>query len=100
LLRLLLLCDQVQRTRQFILRQTYKTSGLDASFRGKSRLGSGSITLRWFKLAHICLQVTSPHKGDKDESTNKCLYRKNTIEYFYLKYVLNTEGEARNLSAN
>jgi len=30
-------------------------------FRGISRLGSAFIFLRWFKIAHICIQVTSFH---------------------------------------
>jgi len=37
----------------------------DALARGISRLGSAFIFLRWFKLAHICIQVTSLRMWNK-----------------------------------
>jgi len=35
----------------------------DVTFRGISRLGSVFMTLQSFKLAYICFQLTSLHKG-------------------------------------
>jgi len=47
------------------------------SFWGISRLGSAFITLRWFKLTHICIQVsTGLHKGDWAEYISRRFYRK------------------------
>ena len=48
----------------FILRQI-KNCRFAASSRLISRLGSAFFSLRWFKLAHICIQVTSLHKGNE-----------------------------------
>jgi len=42
-------------------------------FRGISRLGSAFIFLWWFKLAHICIQVTSLHKWKKQGINHKFL---------------------------
>jgi len=39
-----------------------KTSRFSVGFRGISRLDSTFIFLRWFKFAHICIQVTSLHR--------------------------------------
>jgi len=39
-----------------------KSSTFSVGWRGISRLGSAFMFLRWFKLAHICIQVTSLHK--------------------------------------
>jgi len=40
-------------------------------FRGISQLGSAFIFFRWFKLAHICIQVTSLHKWKKQGINHK-----------------------------
>jgi len=45
-------------------------------FRGISRLGSAFIFLQWFKLAHICIQVTSLHKWKKQGINHKFLIGK------------------------
>jgi len=51
-------------------------------FRGISRLGSAFIFLRWFKLGHICIQVTSLHRwnkqGIKTNFNRKSISRKTT----------------------
>jgi len=44
------------------------------NFRGISRLGSTFIFLRWFQLSHICIQVTSLHKGDTSEWIDRIFY--------------------------
>jgi len=40
---------------------------VSASYQGTSRLGS-AFFLRWFKLAHICIQTIGLHKADTSES--------------------------------
>ena len=55
---------------------TNKSSSFAARFRGISRLGSAFTTLRWFKLVHICFQVTGPTKGDEVKSISKIFCRK------------------------
>jgi len=48
-------------------------------FRGISRVGS-AFFLRWFKLAHICIQVTSHHNSDRSEPIANFFIRK-SISY-------------------
>ena len=50
-----------------------KSSTFSTGFRGISQLGSAFIFLRWFKLAHICIQVTSLHKWKKQGINHKLL---------------------------
>ena len=52
---------------------TIKSSTFSIGFRGISQLGSAFIFLRWFKLAHICIQVTSLHKWKKQGINHKLL---------------------------
>ena len=54
--------------------QTMKSSTLSTGFRGISQLGSAFVFLRWFKLAHICSQVTSLHKWRKHGINHKFLF--------------------------
>jgi len=42
-----------------------KSSRFAVTFRGISQMDSAFFFLRWFKLAHICIQVTSLQKVDK-----------------------------------
>jgi len=42
-------------------------------FRGISRLGSGFMFLRWFELAHICIQVTLLHRWNKARNQSQIL---------------------------
>jgi len=42
-----------------------KSSSFSVGSRRISRLGSAFIFLRWFKLVHICIQVTSLHRWKK-----------------------------------
>ena len=44
---------------------TIKCYTFSIGYKGISRLGSAFIFLRWFKLAHICIKVTSLHKWKK-----------------------------------
>ena len=53
--------------------QTNESSRLSAGFRGISQLGYAFIFLRCFKLAHICIQVTSLHNWNKQEINRKFL---------------------------
>jgi len=50
-----------------------KSSMFSIGFGGISQLGSAFIFLRWFKLAHICIQVTSLHKWKKQGINHKFL---------------------------
>ena len=52
--------------------KTFKCSRFSVRFRGISRLGSAFIFLRWFQFAHMCIQVDSLHRWNK-ESISKCL---------------------------
>jgi len=52
---------------------TNKSSTFSVGFRGISRLGSAFVFLRWFKLAHICIQVTSLNKWNKQGINHKFL---------------------------
>ena len=52
-----------------------KSSTFSIGFRGISRLGSDFIFLRWFKLAHICIQVTSLNKWKKQGMNREVLIR-------------------------
>jgi len=53
--------------------QTIKSSTFSIGFRGINQLGSAFIFLRWFELAHICIQVTSLHKWRKQGINHKVL---------------------------
>jgi len=48
-----------------IFLQQFKSSRFSASFWGISRLRSAFIFLEWFKLARICIQVSTLHNGGK-----------------------------------
>jgi len=50
-----------------------KSSTFSVGWRGISRLGSAFMFLRWFKLAHICIQVTSLHKWKMQGISHKFL---------------------------
>jgi len=50
-----------------------KSSRFSIGFREISRLGSACICLRWFKLAHICIQATSLHRWKKQGINRKVL---------------------------
>ena len=52
---------------------TIKSSTFSIGFRGISQLGSAFIFLRWFKLAHICIQATSLHKWKNHGINHKFL---------------------------
>ena len=53
-------------------RMHLKSSGrFSIGFRGISRLGSAIIVLRWLKLAHICIQVTSLHRWNNEGINHK-----------------------------
>ena len=53
--------------------QTIKSSTFSIGFRGISQLGSVFVFMRWFKLAHIFIQVTSLHKWRKQWINHKFL---------------------------
>ena len=53
-----------------IMAQSEKKS-FAAAFRGIRRVGYAFMTMRWFGLAHICVEVLSLHKGDVVECINK-----------------------------
>jgi len=48
-----------------------KSSRFSIGFREIIQLGSANICLRWFKLAHICIQVTSLHRWKKQQINRK-----------------------------
>jgi len=50
---------------------TFKSSKIFVGFRGINQLGCAFISLRWFKLAHICLQVTSLYRWNKQGINRK-----------------------------
>jgi len=53
-----------------LLLSTIKTSRLAVNVRRSAQLGSAFIFLRWFKRAHICIQVTTLHIWDQGLSAN------------------------------
>jgi len=55
------------------VQKTIKSSTFSIGFRRISRLGSAFIFLWWFKLAHICIQVTSLHEWKKQGIDHKFL---------------------------
>ena len=48
-----------------------RIGGINPSRSFENRLGSAFMTLRWFKLSHIYVQITSLHKGDGFEYISK-----------------------------
>ena len=56
-----------------ILLYTIRGYTFSTGFGGISRLGFSFIFLQWFKLAHICIQVTSLHKWKKQGINHKFL---------------------------
>ena len=62
------------RKRRLYLPYQYKDQPFSIGFRGISWLGSAFIfLLRWFKFAHICIQVTSLHKWKTQRINKKIL---------------------------
>jgi len=54
---------------------TNKSPRFSVGFPGISQLGSAFIYLRWFKPAHICIQVTLLHRWKK-QGINRIFNRK------------------------
>ena len=69
-----LICSK-QHATLIHLTQPNKSSTFSIGFRGISRLGFAFI-LRWFKLVHMCIQVTSFHKWKKQVINHKFLIGK------------------------
>jgi len=64
------------------------------SFRGISRMGSAFIFLRWFKLEHICIQVTSFYAGEGlNQSANFYVYFKPRYCVYSIMEIFWTENE-------
>ena len=59
-----------------ILSQTLKSTSVSVCFRGISRLPSTFVFLRWFKLAHISIQVCTFHDGCKQGIDQQIFNRK------------------------
>jgi len=59
--------------RNQVNKSTNKSSKFSVGFRGIIRPGSAFIFLRWFKLAHICIKVTSFHRWNKQGINGKFL---------------------------
>jgi len=53
-----------------------KITGVSACFRGISRLPSAFVFLRWFKLAHISIQVCTSHGGCK-QGIDQLIFNRN-----------------------
>ena len=53
--------------------KTIKSTRFSVGFRGISRLGFAFIFMRLFKLKHICIQVTSLHRWNKQGTNRKLL---------------------------
>ena len=47
--------------------KTMKSTRFSVGFRGNSKLGFAFIFMQWFKLEHICIQVTSLHRWDSSK---------------------------------
>jgi len=60
-----------------------KSSRLAVSFHGISRLGSAFFVLQCFPLAHICIHLTSLHKGNGSE-TKRCVLLL-AIDFYFQK---------------
>jgi len=56
--------------------RTVKSSRFTVSFQGTSRLRSAFIYLRWFKVSHIYVQVSTPHNGCKQGIDQQIVNRK------------------------
>ena len=68
----------VRKSKKHANSEQVKAQGFYLGFRGISRLGSAFFFLRCFKLAHICIQVTSLHKCNKQEINHRFL----SLAYF------------------
>ena len=55
---------------------TLQSTGVSVCFRGNSRLPSAFVFLRWFKLAHISIQVCTFHDGCKQGIDQQIFHRK------------------------
>jgi len=55
---------------------TLKSTSVSVCFRGISRLPSAFVYLRWFKLAHISIQVCTFHDGCKQGIDRQIFNRK------------------------
>ena len=58
------------------LQRTLKSTSVSVCFRGISRLPSAFVFLRWFKLAHISIQVCTFHDGCKQRIDQQIFNRK------------------------
>jgi len=61
---------------KILLIYTLKSTGVSVCFRGNSRLPSALVFLRWFKLAHISIQVCTFHDGCKQGIDQQIFNRK------------------------
>jgi len=57
---------------------TLKSTSVSVCFRGISRLPSAIVFLRWFKLAHISIQVCTFHDGCK-QGINQQIFNRKSI---------------------
>jgi len=55
---------------------TLKSTSVSVGFRGISQLPSAFVFLRWFKLAHISIQVCTFHDGCKQGIDQQIFNRK------------------------
>ena len=62
--------------RQFVCLNYIENTSVSVCFRGISRLPSALVFLRWFKLAHISIQVCTFHDGCKQRIDQQIFNRK------------------------
>jgi len=66
----------VQRKTSHIIEMTLESTSVSVCFRGISRLPSAFVFLRWFKLAHISIQLCTFHDGCKQGIDQQIFNRK------------------------